>query len=76
MLNANLQSTIHAVPFKGDRYYVADCLEVPVVAQGLTVDETFRTSTKLSPYTSATKTFRTSDLSATQPYLLHWNWHL
>ena len=38
--NGNLRRTIHAVLFKGDRYFVADCLEIPVVTQGLTVDET------------------------------------
>ena len=35
-----LRRTIHAVIFRGDRYYVADCLEIPVVTQGPTVDET------------------------------------
>ena len=38
--NGNLRRTVHAVLFKGDRYFVADCLEVPVVTQGLTVDDT------------------------------------
>ncbi len=38
--NGNLRRTVHAVLFKGDRYFVADCLEIPVVTQGLTVDET------------------------------------
>ena len=40
VLNGNLRRTVHAVVFKGDRYFVADCLEIPVVTQGLTVDET------------------------------------
>ena len=40
VLNGNLRRTIHAALFKGDRYFVADCLEIPVVTQGLTVDET------------------------------------
>ena len=39
-LNGNLRRTIHAAIFRGDRYFVADCLEIPVVTQGLTVDET------------------------------------
>ena len=37
--NGDLQRTIHAVLFRGDRYFVADCLEVSVITQGLTVDE-------------------------------------
>ena len=37
--NGDLRRTIHAVLFRGDRYFVADCLEVPVITQGLTVDE-------------------------------------
>ncbi len=39
-LNGSLRRTIHAVLFRGDRYFVADCLEIPVVTQGLAVDET------------------------------------
>ena len=39
-LNGSLRRTVHAALFKGDRYFVADCLEIPVVTQGLTVDET------------------------------------
>ena len=35
-----MRRTIHAALFKGDCYFVADCLEIPVVTQGLTVDET------------------------------------
>ena len=38
--NGNLRRTIHAAIFKGDRCFVADCLEIPVVTQGQTVDET------------------------------------
>jgi len=37
---APLQHTIKAVIRKGDKYYVAECLEVNVVTQGLTLDET------------------------------------
>ena len=40
VMNGNLRRTVHATLFKGDRYFVADCLEIPVVTQGLTVDET------------------------------------
>ena len=40
VVNGNLRRTVHAVLFKGDRYFVADCLEIPVVTQGPTVDET------------------------------------
>jgi predicted RNase H-like HicB family nuclease len=25
---------------KGDKYYVADCVELPIVTQGITLDET------------------------------------
>ena len=35
-----LRSSVHTVIHRGDRYFVADCLEIPVVTQGLTVDET------------------------------------
>lgn len=35
-----LRSSVHAVIYRGDNYFVADCLEIPVVTQGLTVDET------------------------------------
>lgn len=35
-----LQHTIKAVVTRGDDYYVAECLEVAVVTQGKTVDET------------------------------------
>lgn len=37
---APLQYTIKAVIRKGDKYYVAECLEVNVVTQGITLDET------------------------------------
>ena len=37
---APLQHTIKAVIRKGDKYYVAECLEVNVVTQGVTLDET------------------------------------
>ena len=36
----NLRNTVHAIISQGDRYFVAECLEIPVVTQGLTVDET------------------------------------
>ena len=36
----NLRNTVHAIISRGDRYFVAECLEIPVVTQGLTVDET------------------------------------
>ncbi|MCX7737307.1 MAG: type II toxin-antitoxin system HicB family antitoxin [Candidatus Kapabacteria bacterium] len=26
--------------FRGERYYVAECLDLPIVTQGLTLDET------------------------------------
>ena len=39
-LNGSLRRTVHAALFKGERYFIADCLEIPVVTQGLTVDET------------------------------------
>lgn len=35
-----LQQTIKAVMRRGDRYYVAECMEIGVVTQGETVDET------------------------------------
>ena len=35
-----LRNSVHAVIFRGDQHFVADCLEIPVVTQGLTVDET------------------------------------
>ena len=36
----NLRNTVHAIISEGDRYFVAECMEIPVVTQGLTVDET------------------------------------
>ena len=35
-----LQQTIKAVVRKGDQYYVAECVEIAVVTQGRTLDET------------------------------------
>ncbi len=35
-----LQHTIKAFIRKGEKYYVAECLEIPVVTQGKTIDET------------------------------------
>ena len=35
-----LQHTIKAFIRKGDKYYVAECLEISVVTQGQTLDET------------------------------------
>lgn len=40
VVTPRLRSSVHAVIFRGDQYFVADCLEIPVVTQGLTVDET------------------------------------
>ena len=34
-----LQHTIKAFIRKGEKYYVAECLEIPVVTQGITLDE-------------------------------------
>lgn len=34
-----LQHTIKAVIHRGDTHYVAECLEIPVVTQGTTLDE-------------------------------------
>lgn len=34
-----MQHTIKAVIRKGDKYYVAECLEIAVVTQGKTIDE-------------------------------------
>ena len=36
----NLRSTVHSIISQGDRYFVAECVEIPVVTQGLTIDET------------------------------------
>lgn len=38
----NLQHTIKAIVRKGESYYVAECVEIPVVTQGKTLDETAR----------------------------------
>jgi predicted RNase H-like HicB family nuclease len=35
-----LQHTIKVFIRKGETYYVAECLEIPVVTQGKTIDET------------------------------------
>jgi predicted RNase H-like HicB family nuclease len=34
------QHTVKAFVRKGEKYYVAECLEIAVVTQGLTIDET------------------------------------
>lgn len=34
-----LQHTIKAVVRRGDEQYVAECLEIPVVTQGITLDD-------------------------------------
>ena len=35
-----LQHTIKAIVTKGERYYVAECVEIALVTQGMTIDET------------------------------------
>lgn len=35
-----LQRTVKALVRKGERYYVAECVEIAVVTQGETLDET------------------------------------
>lgn len=35
-----LQHTVKAIVRRGDQYYVAECVEIAVVTQGRTVDET------------------------------------
>lgn len=35
-----LQRTIKAVVYKGESHYVAECVEIAVVTQGKTLDET------------------------------------
>ncbi len=35
-----LQHTVKATVRKGEKYYVAECLEIAVVTQGKTLDET------------------------------------
>ncbi len=39
-MESTLQHTIKAFIKKGEKYYVAECLEIPVVTQGYTIDET------------------------------------
>ncbi len=34
-----LQRTIKVIVRQGDTHYVAECLEIPVVTQGVTLDE-------------------------------------
>jgi len=38
-MKETLQHTIKAFIRKGEKYYVAECLEVPVVTQGKSLDE-------------------------------------
>ena len=38
-MEETLQHTIKAFIRKGEKYYVAECLEIPVVTQGKTIDE-------------------------------------
>jgi predicted RNase H-like HicB family nuclease len=38
-MKETLQHTIKAFIRKGEKYYVAECLEIPVVTQGKTLDE-------------------------------------
>ena len=40
MMPTQLQHTIKAVIRQGERFYVAECLEIGVVTQGQTFDET------------------------------------
>ena len=35
-----MRNSIKAFVHKGEKYYVAECLEIPVVTQGKTLDET------------------------------------
>lgn len=35
-----LQHTVKALVRKGEQYYVAECVEIPVVTQGKSLDET------------------------------------
>lgn len=39
-MKENLQHTIKAFIRKGEKFYIAECLEIPVVTQGKTIDET------------------------------------
>ena len=34
-----LQHTIKAIVRRGDTHYIAECVEIPVVTQGVTLDE-------------------------------------
>ena len=36
----NLQHTVKATVRKGEKFYIAECLEIAVVTQGKTLDET------------------------------------
>ncbi len=38
-MNETFQHTIKAFIRKGEKYYVAECHEIPVVTQGITLDE-------------------------------------
>ncbi len=37
-----MKKTIHVHIYKGEKYYVAECLDLPVVSQGKTLDEAAR----------------------------------
>ena len=37
-----MRRTIKAYVYKGEKYYVAECLELAVVTQGKTLDETIK----------------------------------
>lgn len=39
-MERTLQHTIKAFIKKGEKYYIVECLEIPVVTQGKTIDET------------------------------------
>ena len=39
-MNETLQHTIKAFIRKGEKYYIGECHEIPVVTQGKTIDET------------------------------------
>lgn len=36
------KQTIKAYLYKGDKQFIAECVEIPVVTQGKTIDETLR----------------------------------
>ncbi len=38
-MNETLQHTIKAFIKRGEKYYIAECLEIPVVTQGRSIDE-------------------------------------